>query len=104
MEDRDEFDLGHCRGEQPGLFGIEVADGDRGRFFTVRPLGQGRYELLEDQCIVGTIQLDKTDQAHAERKRCELELPLLHGIREQVSQHIQLGELRAKFLELYGSI
>lgn len=99
MEDQHEFNL-----KQTGQFRIEVADGDKGRLFTVSSLGQGRYELLEDQCIVGTIQLNKTDHGQAERRRCELDLPLLHGIREQIGQHIQLRELRVKFLELYGSI
>ena len=48
MEDQNEFNLKNTGGGDTAQFRIEVADGDSGRFFSVRPLGHDRYELLDD--------------------------------------------------------
>jgi len=71
-------------------FRVEVADGNQGRFFDIRPLGQGRFEILEQEGSIGTIQLDEVDHAHCESQGCELDLPLLHAIRDQIQFHLQL--------------
>lgn len=102
MKDQKQSSVEQTCDGQAGQFSIEVADGQKCRAFSARPLGHDRYELVEDHCIVGTIQLDGISHGQAERRRGELDLPLLHDIREQLSQQIQLRELRAKFLELYG--
>lgn len=70
-------------------FRIEVADGDEGRFFSIRPLGHGRYEILDDDGSMGTVQLDESDHAHCESQGCELDLPLLHAIRDQIQFHLK---------------
>ena len=70
-------------------FRIEAADGNQGFFFTVNPLGGSRYELLNDDGSIGTIQLDETNHAHCESVGCELDLPLLHSVREQIQFHEQ---------------
>ena len=68
-------------------FRIEVADGDVGKYFYVKPLGQGRYEILDEEGTIGTLQLDERDHAHCESQGCELDLPLLHAIRDQIQFH-----------------
>jgi hypothetical protein len=69
-------------------FRIEVADGDQGKNFTIRPLGNDRYEIREDDGnSIGTIQLDETNHARCESQGCELDLPLLHTIRDQIQFH-----------------
>ena len=69
-------------------FRIEVADGDEGKFFNIRNLGNQRFELLNDEGSLGTIQLDEQDHAHCESQGCELDMPLLHAIREQIQFHL----------------
>jgi len=71
-------------------FRIEVAEGHQGRFFNIRPLGHERYELLDDEGSIGTIQLDEKDHAHCESVGCELDLPLLQSVRDQIKFHYQL--------------
>lgn len=68
-------------------FRIEVADGHLSRFYSVKPLGNARYELLDDDGSVGTVQLDEGNHAHCESQGCELDLPLLHAVREQIQFH-----------------
>jgi hypothetical protein len=74
-------------------FRIELAEGHKGRNFTVRPLGRGRFELLDEQQeSMGTLQLDEKDHIHCESQGCELDLPLLHAIRDQIQFHLQWKE------------
>jgi hypothetical protein len=74
-------------------FRIELAQGRKGRSFMVRPLGRGRFELLDEQQeSMGTIQLDEKDNAHCESHGCELDMPLLHAIRDQIQFHLQWKE------------
>ena len=70
-------------------FRIEVAEGDQGRFFSIRPLGHSRYEILDDDGSIGTVKLDETDHARCESQGCELDLPLLHAIRDQIQFHLK---------------
>ncbi|RZJ19047.1 MAG: hypothetical protein EON51_17110 [Acinetobacter sp.] len=77
-------------GETDQQFRIEVADGDQGKFFNIKPLGHGRYEILDEGGTIGTVQLDEKDHAHFESQGCELDLPLLHAIRDQIQFHQQL--------------
>ena len=91
MEKENQFNNRAGEGDFAGeQFSIEVADGDQGRLFAVRPLGQGRYELSQDGGTIGTLQLDERDHAHCESQGCELDLPLLHAVREQIRFHQQL--------------
>ncbi len=76
-------------GEKEKQFRIEVADGDQGQFFYVRDLGNNRFELLNDEGSIGTVQLDESNHAHCESQGCELDLPLLNAIREQIQFHLQ---------------
>ncbi|MDQ8051935.1 MAG: hypothetical protein REI78_02865 [Pedobacter sp.] len=87
METGNEFN-GKDVGADAGQFRIEAADGDRGRFFSVRPLGNERYELLDDDGSIGTIQLDERDHSRCESQGCELDLPLLHSVRDQIRGHL----------------
>ena len=68
-------------------FRVEVADGDQGKFFNIKPLGHERYEILDEEGTIGTVQLDEKDHAHCESQGCELDLPLLHAIRDQIKFH-----------------
>lgn len=70
-------------------FRIEVAHNGRGRFFNIRPLGNARYELFIEEDSIGTIQLDDNDHARCESQGCELDMPLLHSIRDQIRFHEQ---------------
>ncbi len=91
MEKQNEFNEKVTAGELPvHQFRIEVAEGDQGRFFSVRPLGHNRYEILDDDGSIGTVQLDEKDHAHCVSQGCELDLPLLHSIRDQIKFHLQL--------------
>ena len=42
--------------------------------------------------VVGTIQLDESDHAHCESQGCELDLPLLHSVRDQIRFHRELNK------------
>lgn len=75
-------------------FRIEVADGTIGRFFSIHPLGHNRYEILNDDGSIGTLQLDESNHAHCESQGCELDLPLLHAIRDQIQFHLNLKNLK----------
>jgi hypothetical protein len=91
MSSDSQFNQKNSPGEVPSSqFRIEVANGDQGLFFSIRPLGHLRYEILDDNGSIGTIQLDEDNHAHCESQGCELDLPLLHAIREQIQFHNQL--------------
>jgi len=93
MEEQSEFNEKLAGGEQSAhQFRIEVADGDQGRFFSIRPLGHERYEILDEDGIIGTVQLDEKDHAHCESQGCELDLPLLHNIRDQIRFHREMKD------------
>lgn len=99
MDNHNEFtERNNEDGIREPMFQIEVADGNQGRFFNVRPLGNARYELLNDDGSIGTIQLDEADHAHCESQGCEIDLPLLHSIRDQIRFHQQFknGTLNTK--------
>jgi hypothetical protein len=70
-------------------FRIEVAEENQGKFFNVRALGNNRFELLDEEGSIGTVQLDEQDHAHCESQGCELDMPLLHAIREQIQFHLR---------------
>lgn len=70
-------------------FRIEVADGNKGRFFNIKPLGDARYEIFVEEDTIGTIQLDERDHAHCESQGCELDMPVLSAIRDQIQFHEQ---------------
>ncbi|TKC09946.1 hypothetical protein FA048_06975 [Pedobacter polaris] len=91
MDTNNEFNHRETQGEnRENQFRIEVADGNQAKFFSIRPLGNGRYEIIDDDGTIGTIQLDETDHARCESQGCELDLPLLHSIRDQIQFHQQL--------------
>jgi len=68
-------------------FRIEIAVAEEGRFFNIRPLGNGRYEIMDDEGSLGSIVLDSSDHARCESVGCELDMPLLHAIREGIQSH-----------------
>ena len=70
-------------------FKIEVAIGDQGKFYDIKPLGNARYEIMIEGDTIGTIQLDEKDHAHCESQACELDMPELHAIREGIQYHEQ---------------
>jgi hypothetical protein len=73
--------------ESAQQFRIEVAEGENGRYFYIKPLGHARYEIRDDEGIIGSVQLDENDHAHCESQGCELDLPLIHSIRDQIRFH-----------------
>ncbi|MGQ7856721.1 hypothetical protein ACUN24_20985 [Pedobacter sp. WC2501] len=68
-------------------FRIEVAIENQGRFYDIRPLGNARYEISENGEVIGTIQLDERDHARCESQGCELDLPVLHAVREGIQAY-----------------
>lgn len=72
-----------------GQFRIEVAKGNQGRFFYVKPLENLVYEIMDDQGPIGSIQLDRNDHLHCRNIGCALDMPLLHSIREGIQFHEQ---------------
>jgi hypothetical protein len=89
MENQNEFNQKLANGEQADQFKIEVNDANQIRVFGVRSLGNERYELLEDEQTIGTIQLDERDHAHCESQGCEIDLPVLHHVRDQIKGYIR---------------
>jgi hypothetical protein len=89
MENENDFNQKVRGGADSEQFRIEVADGDQGKFFTIKPLGNARYEILNDDGSIGTVQLDEKDHMHCESQGCELDMPLLHAIRSQIQFHQQ---------------
>lgn len=89
MDNKSEFNE-KLTGDETSLhqFRIEVADNGEGKFFYIKPLGHHRFEISNDEGSIGTIQLDETDHARCESQGCELDLPLLHAIREQIHFHL----------------
>jgi hypothetical protein len=86
MENEHSFNQ-QLNGSDAQSFRIEAVDGDLSRFFSIRPLGNGRYEIQDDTGTIGTVQLDEKNHAHCESQGCELDLPLLHAIRDQIQFH-----------------
>lgn len=68
-------------------FKIEVADNGQGRFYDIKPLGNARYQIYIEGETIGTIQLDEKDHARCESQGCELDMPLLNSIRDQIQAH-----------------
>lgn len=68
-------------------FKIEVADNGQGRFYDIKPLGNARYQIYIEGETIGTIQLDEKDHARCESQGCELDMPLLNSIRDQIQYH-----------------
>ena len=68
-------------------FRIEVADNGHGRFYDVKPLGNARYQIYIEGETIGTVQLDEKDHARCESQGCELDMPLLNAIRDQIQFH-----------------
>lgn len=91
MEEQTEFNQ-KTTGEEQSLqqFRIEVAVGGQGKFYSIRPLGNHRYEILDEDGSIGTVLLDEKDHARCESQGCELDLPLLHSIRDQIRFHMGL--------------
>ncbi|RZL34110.1 MAG: hypothetical protein EOO96_10920 [Pedobacter sp.] len=74
---------------QNDAFKIEVAVGTKGRFFDIKPLGDYRYEIADEEGVLGSIRLDGQDHARCESQGCELDLPLLEAIRDGIQFHEQ---------------
>ena len=90
MDTANEFNQKETAGERPGnQFRIEVAQDHQGRNFTIRPLGHDRFEIADEEGSIGTIQLDEADHARCESQGCELDLPLLQAIRDQIQFHYE---------------
>lgn len=70
-------------------FRLEIADGDKGRFFDIQPLGNARYQIFVNEETIGNIQLDEKDHARCESQGCELDLPVLHAIRDGIRRFEQ---------------
>ena len=68
-------------------FRIEVAYNGQGRFYDIKPLGNERYQIYVEGETIGTIQLDEKDHARCESQGCELDMPLLNSIRDQIQFH-----------------
>lgn len=68
-------------------FRIEVADNGQSRFYDIKPLGNQRYQIYIKGETIGTIQLDEKDHARCESQGCELDMPLLNAIRDQIQFH-----------------
>ena len=68
-------------------FKIEAADNGLGRFYDIKPLGNARYQIYIEGETIGTIQLDEKDHARCESQGCELDMPLLNSIRDQIQAH-----------------
>jgi len=68
-------------------FKIEIAVGDEGRFYDIKPLGNARYEIFVEGKTIGTILLDEQDHTRCESQGCELDLPVLKKIREGIQFH-----------------
>lgn len=88
MENHNDSTFGNQQSDEQ-QFRIEVAIGDKGRFYNVRPLGEMRYEILDDEGSIGTILLDTNDHARCESVGCELDLPLMNAIRQGIQTHEQ---------------
>lgn len=68
-------------------FRIEVAQNGQGRFYDIKPRGNQRYEIYIEGETIGTIQLDEKDHARCESVGCELDMPLLNLIRDEIQFH-----------------
>ena len=68
-------------------FRIEVAQNGQGRFYDIKPRGNQRYEIYIEGETIGTIQLDEKDHARCESLGCELDMPLLNLIRDEIQFH-----------------
>lgn len=68
-------------------FKVEVAYNGQGRFYDIKPLGNARYQIYIEGETIGTIQLDEKDHARCESQGCELDMPLLNSIRDQIQAH-----------------
>jgi len=68
-------------------FRIEVANNGQSRFYDIKPLGNQRYQIYIEGETIGTIQLDEKDHARCESQGCELDMPLLNAIRDQIQFH-----------------
>lgn len=68
-------------------FRIEVAQNGKGRFYDIKPRGNQRYEIYIEGETIGTIQLDEKDHARCESVGCELDMPLLNLIRDEIQFH-----------------
>ncbi|SMC88962.1 hypothetical protein [Pedobacter africanus] len=65
-------------------FRIEVAYNGQGKFYNIKPLDNSRYQIYIEEEVIGTIQLDEKDHARCEALGCELDMPLLNSIRDQI--------------------
>lgn len=68
-------------------FKIEVVDNRQGKFYDIKPLGNARYQIYVEGETIGTIQLDEKDHARCESQGCELDMPLLNSIRDQIQAY-----------------
>jgi len=74
-------------------FRIEAADDNRGYFFNIKPLGENRYEIYNDESErVGNIEIDGKDHEHCHALDCQIDLPLLHSIKEGILMHDELNK------------
>lgn len=68
-------------------FRIEVTQDHSSRFYNIEPLGNFRYKIFFEEDPIGTILLDEADHARCESVGCELDMPLLNAIRDEIQFH-----------------
>ncbi|WP_256004778.1 MULTISPECIES: hypothetical protein [Pedobacter] len=73
-------------------FSIEVADGDRELFYDVVALGSSMYDVYLNGTKVGTVQLDDKNHDHCESVNCQIDLPLLHKIRNGIQLYETIND------------
>jgi len=74
---------------EPKAFRVEVNDNGQGRFFYITPQGEFSYAIADDNGRLGNIRLDGNDHSHCANEGCELDMPLLHAIRQAIQFHEQ---------------
>jgi hypothetical protein len=72
-------------------FKIEIALAGEGRFYDIKALGGNRYEIYDQEQKVGTIEIDEDDHEHCRAVDCEIDLPLMHAIRQGILLHEELN-------------
>jgi len=68
-------------------FRIEVAANGLGHFYNIRPIGTAKYQIYQEEELIGTILLDEKDHSHCESEGCEMDLPLLNSIRDAIHSY-----------------
>ena len=75
------------RSSAPNAFRVEVSENGQGRFFYITPQDNFTYSIADDNGPIGSIELDGEDHDHCSNHGCELDMPLLHAIRQSIQFH-----------------